>query len=34
MPERLGVRTALLVIVGASLLLWAGLGLVAQSLLG
>ncbi|MGK7869029.1 hypothetical protein [Falsiroseomonas sp. E2-1-a20] len=34
MPERLSVRTALLVIVGASVLLWVGLGLVAQSLFG
>jgi hypothetical protein len=34
MPERLSVRTALLVIVAASVLLWVGLGLLAQSLLG
>ena len=33
-PERLSVRSALLVIAGASILLWVGLGLVAQSLLG
>jgi hypothetical protein len=34
MPERLGVRTALLIIAGASVLLWVGIGMVAQNLFG